>query len=163
MTEIKTKKTRTTPPTREAYESLSKYVQSLERRMLIMEGKLNIKAPSLVGSDRKLLKRQQHIIYANHVASVINKHFRCETSDWMQWLRKKEIKEIRWIFCNTLRFSYGMDNYHLISMIIEEAWGFKIHRATIFHAFNKFDDMVDMVDAHSADFMHKYNTIKKLL
>lgn len=150
-------------PSAEDYESLSKYIRELERRIILLEGKTGITTSVLKGGNQKIIKQKQHEIYVQHVIGVINNRFNCGSDDWLKVSRKKRVKELRWILYNILRFNYSMDNYHLISLVLEESFNYKIDRATIYHAFNAFDDMSVLKDVSSESFMSKYEEIKKLL
>ncbi len=160
---IKVRKVRSTLPTREVYESLSKYVQDLERRILALEDKNGIRPVTLHNKSGKLIKDKQHEIHIQHVIGAINNYFNCSTSDWLKVSRQRKLKEMKWILYNTLRLNYNMDNYHLISLMLDERFGFKVDRTTVYHSFNMFDDMIGLRDVYSERFMNKYNEIKKQL
>jgi len=120
-------------------------------------------ANPLRDDNRKLLKQKQHVVYTNHAIGAINQYFKCETKDWLKQSRKRNIRDMKWLLFNLVRFNYNMDNYHLVSLVLGENFNYEVDRATVYHAFNRFDDMAGMRDIYSVNFMNKYNEIKKQL
>lgn len=142
------------------YESLSKYVNLLERRIIRLESFLNLpningKNESIVGSEYIIEK--QNILLLNHIIDIVNDYFGVTTTYWLKKTKKRLVIEIRYLFFWISIFHYNIPEDALMNFLLKH--NCKYDRTTFYHVRTKYSDTVDSFDALSKQLIKKYNEI----
>lgn len=148
----------------ELYESQSKFILYLEKRILNLESQLQnhfkISRTTFIGSEA--LAEKQNFIYFNSAVESINNYYNIKTIDWLNKSRKDTIIEIRYIFFWILIYKYNIINFKILSKLLKDN-NYAMDRTTFYHVIEVYENCLDSKDVNENKRIKKYNEIINIL